>query len=825
MGIDPTGEAGNAFPGEDEVRPVLDQARSGILVTDATLEPPGPRIVYANPAFESITGYPPHELRGRSPRLLQGPGTEREVLDRLRAALTRGSSFFGRAWNYRRDGTPFVAEWSIAPLRDDHGRLTHFLSVQRDVTAEERTARALRESRDLLDRTAAVARVGGWEVDPETHAVQWTRVAAEIFEVPEDFEPTVERIVEYYPPDGNREAIRGAVTCALESGEGWDLELGIVTGAGRQRWVRVIGEPRVEEGRCTRLTGTVQDITARRVAEQARREAEERLVRISAHIPGFFYQLRCTGQGEILELRFVSSGIERLFGLSAEGVRRDPAGWFERVHPEDRAWLDAHPPRAWERDTWSVRYRIAVAGHTGEQGYEWVEDSATREALGDDQCLWHGLVMQIGDRKAMEDKLRRQAHYDPLTGLANRTLLRLRLQEEIDRARAGGTGVAVLYLDLDEFKYINDAWGHAVGDRLLRAVADRVAACFRSDDHVARIGGDEMIVLGPGVGSAAGARDLAERVLRAFEMPFEVDDTRFDVSASIGISLYPADDSDLDALLANADAALYAAKHDGGSRYAFYSRELTASAAARVHIKTELRRALDAGAIEVAFQDIVTLDGRRVVGREALARWRNVAGEPIPPSRFIPVAESTAMIGELGDQVLARACAQAARWEGEAADAWLAVNVSPVQLDQPDFDVRVRHAAATAGLDPGRLVLEITEEAIAREDVGALDHLARLREAGVRIAVDDFGTGYASLKSLATLPVDHVKIDRHFVRDVDTDATQDAIVRTVVRLAESLGLTVTAEGVETENEAARVAALGCSRAQGFLFDEPRIPPV
>lgn len=503
MATYPKGGDEGSFPGEEEVRPVLDQARSGILLTDAALEPPGPRIVYANPAFEAITGYTRDELRGRSPRMLQGPDTEREVLDRLRAALARGSSFFGRAWNYRRDGSPFVAEWPIAPLRDHAGRLTHFLSVQRDVTAEEHTARSLRESRDLLARTAAVARVGGWEVDPETRAVQWTRIAAEIFEVPDDFEPTVEHILEYYPPGGDREAIQGAVTRALERGEGWDLELGIVTGGGRQRWVRVIGEPQLDAGRCVRLTGTVQDITARRLAEQARREAEERLLRISAHIPGFFYQLRCTGSGEIVELRFVSSGIERLFGIRAEAVRRDPAAWFERVHPEDRAWLETHPPRAWERENWSVRYRIAVAGRPGPQAYHWVEDSATREAVGDDQYLWHGLVMQIGDRKAMEDKLRRQAHYDPLTGLANRMLLRLRLQEEIDRARAGGTGLSVLYLDLDEFKYINDAWGHAVGDRLLRAVADRVAACFRSDDHVARIGGDEMVVLGPGVGSAA----------------------------------------------------------------------------------------------------------------------------------------------------------------------------------------------------------------------------------------------------------------------------------------------------------------------------------
>jgi predicted signal transduction protein with EAL and GGDEF domain len=362
-----------------------------------------------------------------------------------------------------------------------------------------------------------------------------------------------------------------------------------------------------------------------------------------------------------------------------------------------------------------------------------------------------------------------------------------------------------------------------VGDRLLRAVADRVAACFRSDDHVARIGGDEMVVLGPGVGSAAGARDLAERILRAFDLPFELDEKRFDVNASLGISLYPADGGGLDTLLARADAALYAAKHGGGSRYAFYSPDLTASAADRVHIKTDLRQALDAGAIEVAFQEILTLDGRRLAGREALASWRTAEGETIPPDRFIPVAESTGMIGELGDQVLARACAQAARWDAAAADAWLAVNVAPVQLEQPDFDVRVRHAAARAGLDPARLVLEITEEAIAREDGEALAHLARLREAGVRIAVDDFGTGYASLKSLATLPVDHVKIDRHFVRDVDTDVTQDAIVRTVVRLTEALGLTMTAAGVETEGEAARVAELGCSRAQGFLFDEPRIP--
>jgi len=810
-----------ALPGHLD-RSAMETATSAILITDGCLEHPGPRIVFVNRVFCELTGYPAEEVIGATPRILQGPATDRAVLDQLRAQLTRGEGFFGRIWNYRRDGTPFVMEWSIAPVRDDAGALNHYLSMQRDVTGECAFAEALRASRDLLERSEAVAAVGGWQVDPQTYAVQWTRTAQSIFEVPADFEPTVDNILAFYV-ESHRDAIATAVEQAIVAGEGWDLELQIITGGGRRKWVRVIGEPEcTDDGRCLRLSGTVQDITERRLAQEREWAAERFLVEISNHLPGFFYQARCDREGRVVDLPFVSSGITRVCGLTAEGVQANPGLWSRTVHPADRQAFAAAPERA-SGDGWCVEYRLAT-GKQGDDGpeYVWVEDAATRERDEHGLGVWHGYVMPIGERKALEEQLRAQAHYDPLTGLGNRNLIRTRLDQELAAASRKSEGVAVFYLDLDGFKRVNDDWGHATGDTLLRQVAGRIDDQCRPYDEVARIGGDEFVVVAGRVGPADEAAELADRILGAFEAPFDVAGHRFDVHVSIGISMYPENSGDTDALLRDADAALYRVKNCGGAAYAFYRSDMSGEQGGRSTVQPTLREALERDALTLAYQPIVDASTGAVTGYEALARWRTDDGGLHSAGAIIDAADSVGSIVDLVERTLEPACGAAAQWRGAAAQAELVINVSPAQLDRTDFAERIQRYLTWAGLPASRLVLELGHAAAARTDRVSIDALQALRAMGCRISIDDFGAGNASLELAAEWPIDQVKIGPPFVKAVDRTPPRAAVVESVCHIGQRLGLVVVAKSVECQPEADKLQALGCDRLQGFHLGAPKL---
>ncbi len=811
-----------ALPGHLD-RGALDAAASAILVTDARLEPPGPTVVFANHVFYELTGYPADETIRATPRILHGPATDRAVLDRLRAQIARGEGFFGRAWNYRRDGSPFIMEWSVAPVRDAAGVISHYLSMHRDVSAEDALAEALRASRDLLERTEAVAAVGGWEVDPRTYAVQWTRTAQAIFEVPSDFEPTVDNILAFYV-EPHRSAIATAVEHAIAKAEGWDLELQILSGGGRRKWVRVIGEPEFSGERCVRLSGTVQDITERRLAQERESAAERFLVEISDHVPGFFYQARCNADGDIVDVPFVSSGITRVCGLTPQRVQAEPQLWFQSVHPADRQAFAAAPARATDNN-WRVEYRLATGSpQDDESDYIWVEDAATRERDAHGLVVWHGYVMPIAERKALEEQLRSQAHYDPLTGLGNRALMRTRLDQELAAAYRKSERVAVFYLDLDGFKAVNDDWGHAMGDELLRQVAQRVDDQCRPYDEVARIGGDEFVVVVGRVTAVDESAELADRILGAFEAPFEVAGHRFDVQVSIGVSMYPDNGGDIETLLSTADAALYRVKNCGGAGCAFYRSDMGAGEARRTKLKPTLREALDREALVLAYQPIVAADTGAVAGFEALARWRTADGRLQPAGAIMDAAESAGAIVDLVERTLSAACAAAAQWTGPAAEAELVVNVSPMQIDRTDFAERIERCLGWAGLPASRLVLELSHAAAAHPDRVSADALRALRATGCQISVDDFGAAGASLELAAEWPVDQLKIGSPFVRAVDRTPARAAVVESVHHIGQRLGVLVVAKSVEREAEANRLRALGCDRLQGFLLGAPEVAP-
>ena len=435
---------------------------------------------------------------------------------------------------------------------------------------------------------------------------------------------------------------------------------------------------------------------------------------------------------------------------------------------------------------------------------------------------WVATHEDITERREAEERIAHLAHYDALTDLPNRTLFRNELDRELKRVDRGAQ-CAVLYIDIDEFKSINDSLGHPVGDELLKEIARRLRLCVRGSDVVARLGGDEFAIVQTNVGAHADITDLVSRIYAAIREPYECLGHRLLTDASIGIAMAPRDGTDLDELLKNADLAMYGAKAEGRRTFRFFEPQMNAKAKARRMLELDLRQAIadggfEAGGFEVYYQPLLNLRDDSIVGCEALLRWHHPERGMISPADFIPVAEEIGVISQLGEWVLSTACAEAASWPDEVR---IAINVSPAQFRGASLPLKVAAALATSGLPARRLELEITEAVLIRDDETALGIMQDLREIGVRIALDDFGTGYSSLSYLQRFPFDKIKIDRSFVKDIADAHGSSSIVQAVVNIAASRQMTTTAEGVETLPQKELLRALGCTEMQGYLFSKPK----
>src|SRR5215468_9517436 len=426
---------------------------------------------------------------------------------------------------------------------------------------------------------------------------------------------------------------------------------------------------------------------------------------------------------------------------------------------------------------------------------------------------WVATHEDITERRQVEERIAHLAHYDALTDLPNRALFREQIKRELPHA-SDAKPLAVLYIDIDEFKSVNDSLGHLIGDELLKSVAKSLRSCVRDTDFIARLGGDEFAVVQTALRSRDEVTDLVERIFEAIRTPYECLGHQVSTDASIGIALAPQDGRDLDRILKNADLAIYAAKAAGRRTHRFFEPVMDAQVRARRQLETDLRQAIADGGFEVYYQPCLSLEDGTITGCEALVRWRHPERGMISPAEFVPIAEETGLINQLGEWVLATACKEAANWPENVR---LAVNVSPVQFKSGTLALRVIAALAASGMPAGRLELEITEAVLIRDDDTALAILHQLREIGVRIALDDFGTGYSSLSYLKRFPFDKIKIDRCFVSDIAEADGSSSIVEAVVNIAGALDMTTVAEGVETDAQRTLLRKLGCTEMQGYLF--------
>jgi diguanylate cyclase (GGDEF)-like protein/PAS domain S-box-containing protein len=616
-----------------------------------------------------------------------------------------------------------------------------------------------------------------------------------------------------HPED--RAMVRRTVDEAVRQRQRFDIEYRIIRASGDSRWVWERGVGVIDaSGTLLAIEGLIQDITDRKQAFQALREAERRYHSLFDNaIEGIF---RTTPDGRYLD---ANPALARIYGF-------DSTEELAQSLRDIRAQLYVDPERRAEFMR-IVKARGSISGFES-QVYRkngdiiWISENA-REVTDDDGVVLHyeGTVEDVTDRKLYEVRIEQQANYDTLTGLANRSLLNDRLQQALMMAASYGTRLAVVFVDLDRFKYINDSLGHHVGDQLLCVMSQRLRACVRETDTVARLGGDEFVLLLNGLVETDSVSALLDRMLLEIAAPWTTQNGQFDVTCSVGIAMYPDDGNDAQTLLKHADSAMYRAKERGRNNFQFFTRELNAQMTERLELESGLRRALERDQFCLYYQPRIDLATGAIIGAEALMRWRVSDTEMVQPERFIPLAEETGLIVPMGQWALREACQQNQRWRAAGLPTLVvAVNVSLRQFQRDDFLRTIVDALQETGLSAAGLEIEVTESSVMHNAERLIDMLCSIKALGVHISVDDFGTGYSSLSYLKRFPVDRLKIDRSFVQDILFDKDGEAIVRTIIALGHNLGLKVVAEGVENVQQVEYLRKNGCDELQGYYYGRP-----
>jgi diguanylate cyclase (GGDEF)-like protein/PAS domain S-box-containing protein len=784
----------------DELQAIFDSAGTAIVVVDSTQ-----RLLACNVRARELFFQSGGETVGRYlPEVFchpSGPSAEcvYERIMRTRSSHERDDFLYGER-HFHVVGTP---------LKDKAGQVCQVVLIYTDITARRLAEQALREAEARLKTILNTVQAGILLIDAETHVIV-------------DANDVAARMI-----GDLRERLVGSVchkyVCAAEQGQCPITEGGqpldnsqrvLLTAAGGRIPVLKTAARLSLNGR-DHVVESFIDITASKQAEDALRQSEERYRSLycNMHEGVALHELvyDASGQPADYVILDVNPSYERILGIPrtrAVGARAS-------------ALYGAGEPPYIDIFAEVVRSGTAACFETlFDPMQRFFSISATSPAPGQFATIFE----DITERRRAEDEMQSLAYLDTLTGLPNRILLQDRLSGALIRAEREGCLVGILFLDLDRFKPINDTLGHAVGDRLLKSVADRLRECVRKSDTVARLGGDEFVLVLTSVQRELDTTLVAQEILRRLAQPFAVGDRDIYSSASIGIAIYPLDGRDADTLLKNADMAMYAAKDQGRNTYQFYTDEMNRRALERLGLETSLRRALQSGELFLQYQPQVDLARNKITGVEALLRWRHPEQGLIPPGRFIPVAEETGLILPVGEWALRAACIQGRAWQDAGLPPLrIAVNLSGQQFKQPGFVDLVQRTLDETGMSPELLELELSESMFAEGGDETLQRLRALKGMGVHVAIDDFGTGYASLSYLRKCPIDRVKIAQTFLRDISANPDDAAIVETILAIARSLALEVIAEGVETAEQFAFLGSRQCDDMQGYYFAVPLLP--
>ena len=677
------------------------------------------------------------------------------------------------------------------------------------IAAEE----SVRRSEARLADAQRIAVVGSWEWDIAADTIVWSDELCRIYGVQQAAQHSFESYVQLVHPE-DRELVQAIVHEAFSTGGAFSFEHRLIRPDGDVRSMLSRGEVMTAaDGTPLRMVGTGQDITERKRTEAALQDSQRRLAHNLRQQTAVAQLGRQALEGE--DLRAL---VHEAADVLSDVLGRAVAVTILPSGEEDGFEVGSYG----EHDT-----RVAIGSDDARFGDLRVAGHA---ALRPDERLFlQASVNVLADaitRLRAERDTRHLALHDPLTGLPNRTLFLDRLTVALRQSARRGT-VAVLFLDLDHFKFINDSRGHGAGDQLLQKLAERLTTVMRPGDTLARFGGDEFCMVCDGLGDAADAAGIAQRLLDALALPFTLSAGEHFVSASIGISLGDGTARSAEDLIREADAAMYRAKDAGRGRFELFDEVMRSDATRRLRLDNDLRAALEdeRGELHAYYQPIVSLADGAIIGAEALVRWDHPRRGMLAPGEFIPIAEASGTIVALGDRVLRLACHQAARWIAVPGreDFWISVNLASRQVASRGLVERVAEILAESGLEASRLHLEITESALVEESELTTSNLLDLHAMGIRLVLDDFGTGYSSLAYLRRFPIDAIKIDRRFIAGLGSNQDDSTIVEAIVRMAAGLRIDVVAEGVETTQQAAILSAMGCQMAQGYLWSRP-VPP-
>ena len=570
----------------------------------------------------------------------------------------------------------------------------------------------------------------------------------------------------------------------------------------------------------------VLDITKQLEVENELSNHAENLRKLTQYVPGTLYQFRLSPDGHFC-FPYASENIYDIYEVKAEDLVIDAEQAFARHHPDDAKIVsDLIYNSAKTMKEWTCQYRVNLPS----KGIRWLEGHSTPEKLGDGGVLWYGYIMDITERKTAEkilleqkNVLHYQANYDSLTGIPNRTLFLDRLENAIKKSKRQPYKLAILFIDLDHFKKINDSLGHGAGDKVLIEVTNRLTSLVRAEDTVARLGGDEFTIILENITHTDFIVTLCNKIIEKLTQPIIFDGGDLYVSCSIGISLCPDDNMEANNLLKYADSAMYKAKNRGGNTFQFYDKELTKLACERVSLEAGLRSAIKDGELEVYYQPQV--DGRtdKLIGIEGLVRWNHPTRGLILPDSFIPLAESTSLIINLDRFVMEQAMTQVAQWYEKGLNPGvLALNLAVKQIHKDDFIEMCKQLILKTKCKPEWLEFEVTEGQIMTNPDKAVRILQDIRDLGISLAIDDFGTGYSSLFYLKKLPINKLKIDREFIKNLPEDKEYAAITKGIINLSKILNLQVIAEGVETEEQKDFMVKYGCNDIQGYFYSKPLI---